>query len=227
MEKNLIKRCTAELMGSFFLVFIGCGAVIMRELNPQVLPLSMIPFAFGGTVAIMVYVFGHISGTHINPAVTLAFFVDKQIKFKDMLAYMGVQCLGCFLASLFHLWIFGVGGHSFGVTKPVLLAWPAFLVELVLSFLLVLVVVATTSKRAFNMMAGACIGATIILAAVVGGNLSGASMNPARSFGPALISLDFGSLWLYISAPLMGGVLAVLSYNFVSSKKNNKVFFKT
>lgn len=214
--RNNLPALLAEMTGTFFLVFFGCGMVIVSQLYTNSLAAVAIPLVFGGAVSIMIYTVGHISGAHFNPAVTLAFVVSRRLSLPKAFMYILFQCLGAVLASAIHMFIMGKAGHSFGVTHYQIAVHQAFVMELVLSFCLMFVIMAVaTDTRAVGELAGIAIGSAVAICAFVGGPLTGASMNPARSLGPAFVSNDLSQIWLYVLAPLVGTVLAALFYNFI------------
>lgn len=188
-------------------------------------PSSQIPLVFGLTVTAMIYALGHISGAHFNPAVTLAFAVARHFPWKEVLVYCVAQFLGAIAASglLYFVLPHGVG---FGATLPSVPLLPALAWEAVLTFFLMFVIIAVaTDTRAVGIMAGFAIGATVTLDAIVGGPVTGASMNPARSLGPALFQGQFSSLWIYFIGPAIGAVAAALIYEWIrceTEKKNAK-----
>ena len=214
MRKNL-----AEFIGTFALVFAGCGASMVSDRFPGTVPEGAIPAVFGLVVAVMVYSVGHISGAHFNPAVTLAFAVGKHFPPQQLIGYWASQFLGA-IAAMTLLWTLLPAGTSFGATVPHVAAWQALGWEITLSFFLMFVIVSVaTDRRAAGTMAGAAIGATVMLAGFVGGPVTGASMNPARSLAPALFEGQMASLWIYFSGPGIGAVAAVLVYNRIRCEK--------
>ncbi len=201
----------AELIGTFFLVFFGCGSVILAETG-MTEPGPAIPVVFGATVAIMIYAVGHISGAHFNPAVTIAFWMSGRLDVSRIPGYIFSQCLGAVLASLAHRFVWGIG-HSFGATALNTGIGPGIFLELLLSFALMFVIISVaTDARAVGELAGIAIGTTVTVCAFVGGPLTGASMNPARSLGPALLSGELDMLWLYMIVPVAGTCLGALAY---------------
>ncbi len=210
--KNLLKKCVAEFIGSFAIIFAGCGAIITHGLYPSSLPEFVIPVVFGLAVSVMIYALGHISGAHFNPAVTLAFAAVKRFSWKEVVPYWGGQFLGMLLAVLFLIVSFPEA-KNIGVTTPNIGLWQAFLWEILLTFFLMFVIIAVaTDSRAVGIMAGAAIGGTVMMNAMVGGAVTGASMNPARSFAPAVVSGQYQYLWLYILAPCLGAIAAAFMY---------------
>lgn len=206
---GLANRVFAEGVGTFGLVFCGCGAIVVNDLFGGQLGHLGVSTVFGLIVMAMIYSFGNVSGAHINPAVTIAFAVSGRLRTSDVPPYVTGQLAGAIAAALALKLLFPA--HvDLGATLPAVPAGQAFAVEVVLSFLLMLVILnVSTGHKEKGIMAGAAIGATVGLAALIGGPVTGASMNPARSVGPALASLQLVSLWLYVAAPLVGMLLAV------------------
>ncbi len=208
----------AEFIGTFFLVFFGCGAVALSETGvPGVAP--FIPIVFGSAVAVMIYAVGHISGAHFNPAVTAAFFAMGRFPAARLPGYICAQILGALLASSMHAILWGMH-HSFGVTAPATGLVASALMEFILSFALMFVIASVaTDSRAVGELAGIAIGATVALCAFVGGPLTGASMNPARSLGPALIAGEFAHLWLYLTVPFLGTAAGAWVYDLIRCER--------
>jgi aquaporin Z len=205
----------AELIGTFFLVLCGTGAVaagsgVARMGNPL-----GGAFAFGLAVMVLVYAFGPISGGHFNPAVTLGAFRLGRIKKEKIVPYISCQILGAILASLVLKLL--VSPSRLGVTSSPLQAWQAWGIELLITFLLVTVILAVTdeAKSLGSAAIGLAIGGAITVGAIWAGPLTDASMNPARSLGPALVSGEFKQLWIYLTAPLAGGWLAAAAFRLL------------
>ena len=196
----------AEFIGTFALVFFGCGAIANG------LPDAAVAIAFGLVVAVMIYALGHISGAHLNPAVSLGFAVGRHLPWQRVATYAGVQVAGAVAAA----WILRLTlgpDADLGVTHPANSEAQAFVWEVALTFFLVLVITAVaTDIRAVGQAAAPAIGGTVALDALVGGPISGASMNPARSLGPALVAGDLAGIWIYLAAPALGAVVAALVY---------------
>jgi MIP family channel proteins len=219
LENHNWQKYLAEFIGTFFLVFFGCSALVLSELQPgsiDGLAISIIP---GATVAVMIYTLRHISGAHINPAVSIALWVAKSFPTALLPGYLISQFLGAIFASILVGVFFGTEGHQFGMTIPEFPLNSAFAMECLLSFIFLFVVVSVaTDPRASSEMAGLVIGTIVTICTFVDGPLTGASMNPARSFGPALVNGDLGVVWLYILAPVLGGILAAIVYQKISHK---------
>lgn len=209
MQESLLARVTAELLGTFALVFAGCGAIVANDLSGGAVTHVGVSLTFGLVVMAMIYSFGETSGAHLNPAVTLGFFAARRLPAREVLPYVAAQCGGALLAAA-ALSVIMPAHDSLGATAPSGSVWSSFCLEVVLTAILMLVILrVSTGARETEIMAGAAIGATIAFEALCGGPISGASMNPARSLGPALVSGDLTALWLYLSAPPLGALLAV------------------
>lgn len=221
MGPNALSKCAAELIGTFTLVFIGCGAVCLSNIAGTHTLLS-IALAFGLTVAAMICAIGHISGCHINPAVTFALLVTKKIELPLAAGYILAQLAGATLAAYFLKEMFAPGiAKSLGSTVPDHGFTPmaTFYLETILTFFLVFVIFGSAvDKRGANVICPLAIGATVIIDILLGGPLTGASMNPARTFGPALISGTWNAHWAYWAGPLLGAAIAALSYTHVVGK---------
>ncbi len=209
------RALAAEFTGTFALVFVGCGAIMVNAITGE-LGHAGVSLAFGLVIAAMIYAVGHVSGAHFNPAVTIALAATRRFHARHMLPYVGAQIAGASTAAAgLRLLLGPVAG--LGSTQPSqwVSAPGAAIVEIGFTFLLVYVIVGVTSPRAHPVAAGAAIGATVALAALVGGPLTGASLNPARSIGPALASLEPAALAilpLYILAPVAGGLAGALAH---------------
>ena len=204
----------AEFIGTFTLVFAGCGA-IMVDAKTHALGHIGVAISFGLVIMVMIYAVGHISGAHFNPAVTFAFALSRYFPWPRALGYWAAQLLGALTAAALLRGSLGNLAHT-GSTLPSGSQGQSFLWELVLSFFLMFVIMAVaTDTRAAGEAAAIAVGATVGLDAMFGGPISGASMNPARSVGPALVSGDLHALWLYIFAPLAGTSLAAVTYQFL------------
>lgn len=211
---SLARRCTAEALGTFALVAIGPGAVMVAARTHAFGPMG-IALAFGLAVTLIVASSGHLSGAHINPAVTISFWSIGRFPVSDVLPYVGAQCAGAVLASFLCGWLLGPVG-MFGATIPSLPVAQSFVVEMGYSGLLAFVIMGVaTDDRAPAAVAPFAIGATVFAGALVTGPLTGGSFNPARSFGPALASGVWTAHWLYWVAPIAGMVTAVRLYDLL------------
>jgi aquaporin NIP len=209
-----LRPLVAEFIGTFTLVFVGCGAVAIGKLDALGGAI-----AFGGAIGVMVYALGHVSGAQFNPAVTIGLAFGRQFPWSRVPGYVVAQVVGATVAALV-LKLTLTSGLPLGVTHPSGSDMQSVVWEILLSFFLVFVVTAVaTDARAVKSAAGVAIGGTIVLCALVGGPISGASMNPARSFGPALVAGDFNGLWIYLTAPIVGGIAAAFVYMFLREEK--------
>ena len=200
----------AEALGTFALVFFGCGA-IMVDAEGGGLGQVGISVAFGLVVMAMVFALGHVSGAHINPAVTIALAFRRRFSWSSVPGYVAAQVAGAVAAAVVLRASLG-DVADLGATMPSGSAGQSFVWEVVMTAALLVVIgsVATDARAAIG-GAAIAIGGTIALASLVGGPISGASLNPARSFGPALVSGELGSLWIYLTAPVLGGLLGALA----------------
>lgn len=211
----LVHRAAAELAGTFALVFAGCGAIVISADRGGAISHEGIAASFGLAIMVMVYAVGHISGAHFNPGVTLGFAVARRFPHADVPAYWGAQIGGAILAALLLLGLFG-DLANLGATLPAGPEADSFVLEVVLAFFLMFVIMSVaTDTRAVGQAAAIAIGGTVGLEALFAGPISGASMNPARSLGPALVSGELASLWVYLIAPPVGAVLGALAYELV------------
>jgi len=211
----LTKKMIAEFIGTFALVFAGCGAIIISHLQQNAELANLVPVSFGLAVGTMIYAVGHISGAHFNPAVPLAFSISRHFPPKEILPYWAAQFFGGIVA-IFLLKTTLPESAIYGATLPSVSLTSALIWEIILTFFLMFVIIAVaTDTRAEGTLAGLAIGGTVTFCAFVGGSISGASMNPARSFGPAIFQNDLTVIWLYFVGPLIGAILAALTYQFI------------
>lgn len=204
--RSLGSRAFAEFVGTFFLVFVGVGAIASGAGSAGV------SLAFGAVVASMVYALGHVSGAHFNPAVSIAFLTIGRLPRHELAAYVGAQLLGTTLASFVLDGVVGLGAST-GVTVVSVSIPRAFVTEVLLTFALMFVITAVaTDPRVPRGVGGLAIGLAVAQGAISGGALTGASMNPARSWGPALATGSWSDHWLYWTAPIVGAVLGSLTY---------------
>ena len=204
----------AEGLGTFALVFFGCGAIAVGAQSGE-LGHPAIAMAFGLVIAVMIYALGHISGAHLNPAVSAAMAASGSMAWGRAASYAVVQVAGAIAAAMFLRLTLGADA-DLGVTTPTIDVLPAIAWEAMATFVLVLVITAVaTDERVVRETAAIAIGCAVALGALVAGPLTGGSMNPARSIGPALVAGDVSWLWLYVAGPLLGAVGAALAYRML------------
>jgi aquaporin Z len=213
MNAAAARRAAAEALGTFFLVLIGPGAVRLTAYSGGTVSHVGVALAFAFVVVAMVYAVGHLSGAHINPAVTLAFWSVRRFPSTEVVPYVAAQCSGAVAASLLSRWALGTVG-AVGATLPTLPLPAAFGVEWLLSFVLMFVIMAVaTDRRVADGFAAIAVGLTVGFCAMVGGPLTGASMNPARSLGPAVAGGSWHGHWLYWIAPITAMMAAARVYD--------------
>jgi aquaporin NIP len=213
---GLARRAAAEALAAFALVFAGCGAIVADANGHGSLGPLGIAIAFGLAIMVMVYATGHLSGAHINPAVTIAFALTRHFPPRDAAAYVAAQLAGAVAGALVLLAAWSDSPARLGATVPHAGTGTALLYEVVLSALLMFVIVAVaTDVRAVGAAAALAIGGTVALGSLFGGPVSGASMNPARSLGPALASGTWTDFWVYVAGPVAGAALGALAYQAI------------
>jgi MIP family channel proteins len=213
---DLARRAAAEGFGVFALVFAGCGAIVTEAEHAGSLGTVGIALVFGLIVMSMVYATGHLSGAHLNPAVTLAFVLTRHFPRTEATAYVAAQLAGALAAAGLLAAIWPSQPAALGTTLPTIGSGSAFAYEAVLSaFLMFVIMAVATDTRAVGAGAAIAIGGTVGLDALFGGPITGASMNPARSLGPALVSGELHDLWIYLAAPIIGTAAGALAYQLV------------
>jgi aquaporin NIP len=213
---DLRRRAAAEGLATFALVFAGCGAIVASSQYPGTLGNLGEALVFGLVIMVMVYATGHLSGAHINPAVTVAFTITRHFPARAAFAYIAAQLIGATLAALSLLAVWTSEPAELGATVPSVGVGSALVYEALLSaFLMFVIMAVATDTRAVGAAAAIAIGGTVGLDALFGGPVTGASMNPARSFGPALASGQRHEFWIYVVGPVLGTVLGALAYQVV------------
>ncbi|HLJ82776.1 MAG TPA: MIP family channel protein [Candidatus Eremiobacteraceae bacterium] len=209
----------AEFIGTFFLVFAGAGAIVVDSITHEVTHVG-VSLVFGLVIGVLIYALGHISGAHFNPAVTISFWALGEFPARRVPWYVASQLLGAVAASELLRALFGMTG-TLGVTRPQGAVTISLILEIVLTFLLAFVIFGSAVHgKAIKSFAGIAIGGTIALDALFGGPISGASMNPARSLGPALVSGIWADQWIYVVGPIAGALLAVVAYRLMTGDSN-------
>ncbi len=204
-----MRKYVAEILGTFAMVFAGTGAIVINDVTGGSVTHVGIALTFGLIVMAMIYALGDVSGAHLNPAVTLGFVVAGKLSPRCLASYIASQIIGALLASALLLCLFG-NRAGLGATEPLGSAWQSFVLEAVLTGILMFVILCvSTGSREVGTMAGIAIGGVIGLEALFAGPICGASMNPARSLAPAIVSGHLSSVWIYLTAPFVGSVIAV------------------
>ncbi len=217
---QLFKKCLAECLGTFVLVLFGCGTAVAVGCNGAQAngAYFMTALAFGLVIVAMAYSIGNISGCHINPAVSIGVFISGKMKGSEFCAYVASQFVGAIIGGAVLKGLFPESGlGTNGVYDNNI--WATLLIEIILTFVFVLAILGVTSKVQNGAVAGIVIGLTLTLVHIFGIHFTGTSVNPARSFGPAIFAGGdaFANVWIFIVAPLVGGVLAALCYKFLAS----------
>ncbi|XP_076932880.1 putative aquaporin NIP-type [Bidens hawaiensis] len=219
---HIAQKMLAEFIGTYCVIFAGCGSVAVNNLYGKV-TFPGVCVTWGLIVMAMIYTVGHVSGAHFNPAVTIALSLLGLCPFKEVALYILAQLLGSILASGTLSLIMNVTPEAFFGTIPAGSAGQSFVVEIIITFILMFVISgASNDARAIKKHGGIVVGMTIMLNVFVGGPISGASMNPARSLGPAIVKLTFNGIWAYIFGPIIGAVAGGFVYELL--KPTEKTF---
>jgi len=213
---DLARRSLTEGIGTFALVSAGCGAIITNTTHAGSIGGVGVSLVFGLVIMAMIYAGGHLSGAHYNPSVTIAFALARHFPVRDALAYISAQLLGATAAALLLLAAWPSRPAHLGATLPSVSSGAALGYEIVMTaFLMFVITAVATDTRAVGAAAAIAIGATVGLDALFGGPITGASMNPARSFGPAFVSGTWSSFWVYLIGPVIGAAMGVFAYELV------------
>jgi aquaporin Z len=213
-----MKKYISEFIGTFAMIFCGTGAMTINEVTGGDVTHVGIAMTWGLIVMAMIYAFGETSGAHFNPAVSIAFAYAKKFSWREVPKYIIAQILGAFSASLI-LWFLFPSSEILGATIPTVDVWRAFVLEFLLTFFLMVVIInVSTGSKEIGPVAGIAIGAVVLLEAMFAGPITNASMNPARSIAPAFVSGNLQHLWMYIIAPILGALLAVISCKMVKEE---------
>jgi aquaporin NIP len=216
----LLRRSVAEGLAAFALVFAGCGAIITNATHHGALGSVGVSMVFGLVITVMIYATGHLSGAHINPAVTIAFTLTRHFPRRDAVAYILAQLAGATVAAFTLAAAWSHKPASLGATVPSVGMTIALLYEVLLTaFLMFVIIAVATDTRAVGAAAALAIGGTVGLDALIGGPITGASMNPARSFGPALAWGQWHQFWLYVVGPVVGAALGAFAYQFIRTPR--------
>ncbi len=217
-----MRKYLAEVIGTFALVFCGTGAIVINQVSGGVITHAGIAATFGLIVSAMIYALGDISGAHLNPAVTIAFWVARKFPAKEILPYTMSQVLGAFIATFTLKFLFPAN-DTLGATLPAGSAMQSFVLELILTFILMFVIINVASgSKEQGMFAGLAIGSVVLLEAMFAGPICGASMNPVRSLSPAIVSGHLEHLWVYLSAPVLGAILAIFAWTILKPAASPK-----
>jgi aquaporin Z len=217
----MVKKSVSEILGTFALVFCGTGAIVIDNVTGGAVSHVGVAITFGLIVMAMIYGLGEISGAHLNPAVSIAFTLAGRLPIKVLGMYITSQIIGAFLASITLKLLFPADDRL-GTTLPAGSAWQSFVLELLLTFILMLVIInVSTGPKEQGLFAGIAIGSVILLEAMFAGPICGASMNPARSLAPAIVSGHVESLWVYLTAPVIGAALAIPAWKYLNEKNEN------
>jgi aquaporin Z len=208
----------AEFIGTYALVFCGTGAIVINDISNGAVGHQGIAVTFGAIVMVMIYALGNVSGAHLNPAVSISFACTDRFNRKDLMPYCMAQIAGALFASFTLAYLFPT--HlTLGATFPSGDWQQTFILEIILTYFLMLVILMVSQNKALNQFAGIAIGGTVLLEAMFAGPITGASMNPARSIAPALVSGNLSLLWVYIFAPILGALLATGSWYILQDKE--------
>ena len=214
-------RFFAEFLGTFIMVFAGTGAIVVNEISGGIVTHVGVALTFGLVVAAMIYTFGDVSGAHLNPAVSISFAVARRFPFADLPGYISAQLLGALAASGTLKLLFPTS-QSLGITLPSGSISQSFLLEIILTAILMLTILSVShGAREKGITAAIAIGSVVGLEAMFAGPICGASMNPARSLGPALVSGNFQHIWLYVFSTILGALIAIPLFKITRKSETN------
>ena len=212
---SLARRCFAEGFATFALVFAGCGAIVLDSERDGSLGSTGIAAVFGLVIMAMIYATGHLSGAHINPAVSVAFSATRHFPLREVVAYVPSQLVGAVAGALLLRIVWEGTPANLGATVPSVGVGSALVYEGVMTaFLMFVIMAVATDTRAVGAGAAIAIGGTVALDSLFGGGVTGASMNPARSFGPALVAGEWKDFWVYVAGPVLGALVGAGAYEF-------------
>ncbi|CAI8618715.1 unnamed protein product [Vicia faba] len=213
---SLLQKLVAEVVGTYFLIFAGCASVAVNKNNDNVVTLPGISIVWGLAVMVLVYSLGHISGAHFNPAVTIAFATTRRFPLKQVPTYIAAQVFGSTLASGTLRLLFSGKHDQFVGTLAAGSNLQAFVMEFIITFYLMFIISGVaTDNRAIGELAGIAVGSTVLLNVLFAGPITGASMNPARSIGPAFVHNEYRGIWIYMVSPILGAVCGAWVYNVI------------
>ena len=219
---SLARRCFTEGFGTFALVFAGCGAIVLDSERGGSLGSTGIAAAFGLVIMAMIYATGHLSGAHINPAVSVAFSATRHFPLRDVAAYIPSQLVGAVAGALLLRIVWEGTPANLGATVPSVGVGSALVYEGVMTaFLMFVIMAVATDTRAVGAAAAIAIGGTVALDSLFGGGVTGASMNPARSFGPALVAGEWRDFWVYVIGPTVGALAGALAYELARGSRSS------
>jgi aquaporin Z len=234
LSATMPSRFCAEFFGTFALVFAGCGAIVINQMTGGQVTHVGVGLTFGLVVMAMIYAVGDVSGAHLNPAVTVAFAAAKRFSWRDVPVYVVAQCLGAIVAAFVLRMMFGNwavaanargGMITLGQTLPAPTLVPqSFVLEFILTAILMAVILRVSSgAKEKGITAAIAVGGVVAMEAIFAGPISGASMNPARSLGPALVAGQFSHLWIYLIAPTLGALAAVVVSVMIDPQREQRV----
>jgi MIP family channel proteins len=219
---TLARRCVAEGLATFALVFAGCGAIVLDSERGGSLGATGIAAAFGLVIMAMIYATGHLSGAHLNPAVTVAFVASRHFPRREAAAYVPAQLAGAVAGAALLRVVWHGTPADLGATVPSVGSGSALVYEAVMTgFLMFVIMAVATDTRAIGAAAAIAIGGTVALDSLFGGGVTGASMNPARSFGPALVASEWQQFWIYVVGPVLGALAAAGAYEVVRGPRTS------